>query len=82
MVRSRTRNKGIEVARGCSISSMTLVDNSSNAGVKTRVISSSINGSMEAEGSISSISGSRRSGALVRLVTPIACGVSLSPLRL
>ena len=42
----------MEVTRGCSISSKTLVGNSSNAGVKTRVISSNIiSGSMEAEGS-------------------------------
>ena len=92
----------MEATRGCSLSSNTLVNNSSNAGV---ISSSIIGGSMEAEGSnslslnssnagveariiiISSSSngGSHmllRSGALGRLVTPIACGISLSPLRL
>ena len=142
----RRRNDNTEVTRGCSTSNMTLVDNSSNAGVEARGISSSIiSGSMEAEGSnslslscstlmdnsnnagvearvirSSSISGSMgtqgsisisgsgsmeaegsnslslsstsstsggghmllRSGALVRLVTPIACGINLNPLRL
>ena len=119
MVWRRSKNDGMEVTRGCSTSSMTSVDNSSNAGVEARVISSnvisgsmeaegsnslslssstlmgncsnagvearviSIRGSMEAQGSISSsISGIMRSGALVRLVSPIACGISLSPLRL
>ena len=105
----------MEVTRGCSIGSMPLVDNSSNAGAEARVIngssisgsmeaqdssssiSSSISGSMEAEGSnslslsLSSSSSSSsstgghmllRSGALVRLATPIACGIRLSPQRL
>ena len=99
-----------EGSNSLGLSSSTLVDNSSNAGVETRVVSSRIiSGSMEAEGSnslslnssnagvearviiiISSSSSSSnggshmllRSGALVRLVTPIACGISLSPLRL
>ena len=42
----------MEVTHGCSIGGMTLVDNSNNGGVEARVISSStISGSMEAEGS-------------------------------
>ena len=85
MVWRRCRNDGIQVTRGCSTGSMTLVDDSSNTGVEARVIgSSSISGSMKAQSSSSS-SGDHmllRSGALVRLATPIACGISLSPLRL
>ena len=95
LVWRRSRNDGMEVTCGCSIGSMTLVGNRSNAGVEARVISISISGSggMEAEGSsslgLSSNSSSSsgdghmllRSGALVRLVIPIACGISLSPLR-
>ena len=108
MVWRGNRNDGMQVSCSCSISSSTLVANSCNAGVETRVVSSSIiNSSMEAEGSnslsvnssnagvvargiiiiigSSSNGGShmlRRSGALVRLVTLIACYIGLNPLRL
>ena len=42
----------MEVTRGCSIGSVIMVDNSSNAGVEARVFSSSIiSGSVAAEGS-------------------------------
>ena len=67
-----------EGSNSLSLSSSTLMDNSSNAGVRGQAISSS-----RSSNSTSGVGPMLlRSGALVRLVSPIACGISLSPLRL